>query len=321
MATINLGRVKGDQGPQGTQGDQGPQGYEGPHGPQGPAGEGGGLADAPIDGEKYVRKDGAWVVIDGSTPPANTTKVTDSTGNVLQEESGDVIPNNWVSYTLAPSVTAVTFKPTVTSIGNYAFGYTGLTSVTFPDSVTSIGVGAFRSCTSLTSITIPDNLTTIGSGAFFFCINLSTPMVFPDSVTSIGSGAFSYVITTFEVGPNNPSYSTVNGVLFNKDQTVLVKYPELPYGGGLGYFSIPAGVTTLEADSLANMGIGFLNCPSSLTTIGSNALVGNSVNAVTFTSTHPPSGGISGSLSYVYAPAAHSGNWGATWNGVTITFV
>jgi hypothetical protein len=41
----------------------------------------------------------------------------------------------------------------VTSIGNWAFAWTGLTSVTIPNNVTSIGNGAFQDCVSLTGVT------------------------------------------------------------------------------------------------------------------------------------------------------------------------
>ena len=65
---------------------------------------------------------------------------------------------------------SVTIPNSVTSIGDYAFKWSGLTSVTIPNSVTSIGGGSFDNCSSLTSITIPNSVTSIGSSAFRHCI-------------------------------------------------------------------------------------------------------------------------------------------------------
>ncbi|MBR5576473.1 MAG: leucine-rich repeat domain-containing protein, partial [Bacteroidaceae bacterium] len=51
---------------------------------------------------------------------------------------------------------SVTISNSVTSIGDYAFSYSGLTSVTIPNSVTSIGNNAFMGCSGLTSVHISD---------------------------------------------------------------------------------------------------------------------------------------------------------------------
>ena len=52
----------GPQGPKGDTGDTGPRGPAGPQGPPG-TGSGGGIADAPVDGQLYGRQDAAWEVI------------------------------------------------------------------------------------------------------------------------------------------------------------------------------------------------------------------------------------------------------------------
>jgi hypothetical protein len=43
------------------------------------------------------------------------------------------------------------------------------------------------------------------------------------------------------VDPNNPAYSSMNGVLFDKGQTTLIAYP----GGLAGNYTIPDSVTSI----------------------------------------------------------------------------
>src|SRR6266567_2749115 len=115
----------------------------------------------------------------------------------------------------------------VTSIGWSAFsGCTNLTSVTIPDSVTSIWVDAFQSCTSLTSVTIPNSVTFIDIDSFYNCTSLTNASI-GNSVTHIGDLAF-YKCTSLmaiTVDGLNSSFSSVDGVLFDKSQTRLIQYP------------------------------------------------------------------------------------------------
>ena len=143
------------------------------------------------------------------------------------------------------SLTNVTIPDSVTSINNSAFnGCTSLTSVMIPDSVTSIGERAFNGCTNLTSVMIPDSVTSIDHSAFRGCTSLTSVMV-PDSVTSIGKYAFSgcMKLLAIYVSEENEKYSSVNGILFDKYQKVL-----LCYSGGKtdSSYAIPDSVTTVS---------------------------------------------------------------------------
>ena len=84
-----------------------------------------------------------------------------------------------------------TIPASVTSIGNYAFGYcSGLTSIEIPASVTSIDDNAFFGCSGLTSVEIPASVTSIGEYAFDGCSGLATVTVYAPSCT-LGFNAFS----------------------------------------------------------------------------------------------------------------------------------
>ena len=152
----------------------------------------------------------------------------------------------------------------VTSIGDNAFDSPNLTSVTIPGSITSIGDYAFYGCINLASLALPGSITNIGIGAFNSCWSL-TNVEIPASVTSIGNSAFIYCtnLTAITVDVANPSYSSEDGVLFNKDQTILLQFPF----GNAGSYAIPGSVTGLAdgafgIDDHGNPELYFPACPS-----------------------------------------------------------
>ena len=138
-------------------------------------------------------------------------------------------------------------------IGRHAFSHcTGLTSVIIPSSVKKIREGAFYNCKGLKSVTIPSSVTVIESQTFGNCIDLKS-VVIPSSVTEIECGyygAFAGCIrmVSFEVHPANSKYASINGVLFNKRKTRLIKYP----AGSQGDYIIPKSVKDIDIFSFAD---------------------------------------------------------------------
>ncbi|MDR3294171.1 MAG: leucine-rich repeat protein [Clostridiales bacterium] len=127
-----------------------------------------------------------------------------------------------------------------TSIGDQAFyGLSGLTAVALT-TIESIGSMAFYNCIGLTSITLP-NITSIEYYAFSNCSGL-TEITFPN-ITSIGTRAFGGCsgLTAFNVDDDNLYYSSSDGVLYNKDKTTLILYPQ----GKTGAFTSPDSVTSI----------------------------------------------------------------------------
>ncbi len=141
------------------------------------------------------------------------------------------------------ALTALTIGSNVTTINSTAFfGCTALSSVTIPNSVTTIGNAAFRDCSSLSSLTLGSGVATIAESAFQGCGLVSVTI--PASVTSIEKYAFCVcpVLTSMDVAATNPKYSSLDGVLFDKDQKTLIEYPACKKGA----YTIPDGVTTIE---------------------------------------------------------------------------
>src|SRR5436309_9793622 len=133
-------------------------------------------------------------------------------------------------------------------------GYTGTGGVVVIPStinalpVTSIGYEAFQ-YSSITGVTIPNSVTNIGVGAFAGCSGLTNIMV----------------------DPRNAAFSSVDGVLFNHNQTTLVQYP----GGKVGDYTIPNSVTSIADSAFAGcFSLTSVTIPNSVTSIGGDAFEG-----------------------------------------------
>jgi len=158
----------------------------------------------------------------------------------------------------------------VTRIGDKAFwGCSSLTSVAIQDSVSSIGKEAFFYCSNLTSVTIPNSVTRIETSAFEHCTSLAQVTI-PASVTEIGVMAFCEcdALTAFLVAPDNANYSSLDGVLFNKAQTELIRYP---VGKPDSSYVIPDGVTNIDGAFTSCANLVSVTFPASLTNVGDYA--------------------------------------------------
>ena len=239
----------------------------------------------------------------GGTCGQNLTWVyDDATGELVISGTGSMsfLTAPWMDY--RSSITSVILGDGVTCIDDYAFiNCKSLEKITIPDSVTGIGSNAFLSCASLESIILGNSVTFIGSYAFSMCVSLMK-ITFPDSLTTIGDSAFSNCsslknltipagvtnignsaftgcesLKSITVAPGNTDYSTdKNGVLFNKDQTVLICYPK---GSSLRNYEIPDTVKIINDNAFGsiplslslNTNLKSVTIPDSVTSIGSYA--------------------------------------------------
>ena len=197
----------------------------------------------------------------------NGTLTVSGTGAMTDYET-DYDPAPWVAH--ADSINKVVIGSGVTAIGECAFeGCVNLASVEIPNSVKTIGYAAFFYCPNLTEVNIPSSVQSIGLYAFgatgLTCVNI------PASAGSVGLYAFDYCeqLTEITVAPGNANYIAVDGVLFNKDKTVLIEYPA---ASGRTVYTVPDGVIRIHDgafDSCVNLTS--VELSESVTSIGPRA--------------------------------------------------
>jgi len=141
-----------------------------------------------------------------------------------------------------------TVPESVRIIGEYAFCNCDDLNLVLPDGITEIQDYAFSGSDHF-NMNLPDQLVIIGEGSLGAC-GIETVTI-SKNVQRIGDRAFQdcQYVQFFEVDPENPYYSSENGVLYNKDKTELMKYP--PKRAETSYW-MPDTVEKIQAGAFNN---------------------------------------------------------------------
>lgn len=199
-----------------------------------------------------------------------------SGGSRVYHYSADAIPEfafyNPFTSLGKKSLTTIILPKSLKSIRDYAFNSTGLNgTLNIPASVRdTIGKNAFSFCEDLTAIILP-SASYIGESAFQACSNLAGALVIPDSVFEIRPWAFAYCEKissisisktvnsignttflnsggSFTVNAENTNYSALDGVLFNADKSIIVRFPSTKSGN----YTLPETIGDIAPYSFAN---------------------------------------------------------------------
>lgn len=136
-------------------------------------------------------------------------------------------------------------------------------------SVTYLAERLFDSCSKLSSITLPQTVTEIRSNAFYSC-NKLTLLNIPASVSNIHYNAFNGCHSVdLVVDVNNATYSDVNGVLYNKAKTTVIRCAN---DEARPSCTIQSGVTHIGDYAFYNCSkLNSVTIPEGVTSIGSFA--------------------------------------------------
>ena len=175
------------------------------------------------------------------------------------------------AFVYCDALTEISLPPTE-AIDEYAFSSCdALNTVHFAEGTKSIGYGAFRS-TLVAAPEFPKTLRKIGDYAFGEYDGEARPgsakvIHIPAKVNEIGSNAFSSIGSTeFEVDPENLTYSSVDGLLLDKDVNALLICP----AGRSGTVTVPDGTTSIMDNAFSNAkGVTDIVIPDSVQYIGS----------------------------------------------------
>lgn len=123
-------------------------------------------------------------------------------------------------YPSSKTDTEYVIPDTVEKIADTAFMYANFQSVEIPDSVKSIGHSSFYRCENLISLNLPASVEKLSNLSFNNCTYLQE----------------------INVDTENKNYVSMDGVLFDKDKTTLMLYPQSKPDV---HYNIPEGVTRL----------------------------------------------------------------------------
>lgn len=168
----------------------------------------------------YVIKDGGAVI----------TKHISSGNVVIPSQLGgypvvEIADNAFESplYGSPLTITSIEFPNTLKKIGYRAFfNLQGVTQINIPDGVVEIGAEAFKSCNDIKTVNIPASVAVMGTEVFAFCDDLQE----------------------INVAPGNKNFSSEDGILFNKDKTELIRFPE---SNKITDYTIPESVKKITA--------------------------------------------------------------------------
>jgi len=152
----------------------------------------------------------------------------------------------------------------VRRIGSYALDVS-LDSISLPDSVTHLDTYAISEVNVIENI--PKSIMYIEDMAFGW--GSMTRLELPASLVYTKWFPGGVLLEEIFVDENNANYSSVDGVLYNKDKTTLIKYPEAKTDTS---YVIPSTVTSVAENAFENCSnLESVELPSGLTTIGDGA--------------------------------------------------
>ena len=220
-----------------------------------------------IDGKIYIAEAGF-----GYETPNRPYSVSEiNVGYSYRTTTGGIIIYQYDGYDEEITVPSTIDGKTVIGLDRPVFynGATGsgikITKITLPDTIQTLGNSVFASIPELTTITIPKNVSKIG--IYNFAVD--------DKLVSIN------------VNSANPYFTSVDGVLYNKDKTQIVGFPT---GKKANYTGISSLTKIGEFAFYYAKSVEKVIIPKTVNTIGEGAFAYSGVKEIYFMGDQPEFG-------------------------------
>lgn len=191
-------------------------------------------------------------------------------GEILTTKN-DILPRYMLCY--LRNLTSVTVPKSITLISSRAFqGCTGLTALEMPNGVTRIDSEVFADCIGIKTITIPNSLTYLEEEAFKGCTGL-TSVIIDNCSAEINTTAFinCTALKEYIVSESSDYYSSSEGVLFNKETSCLLAFPNAKSTT----YTIGDNITSIRNSAFRNcIKLTSVNIGKNVTSIGGGAFSG-----------------------------------------------
>ena len=164
----------------------------------------------------------------------------------------------------------------VTRIGEFAFNFaTKLQRVTMSDNIKVIDRFAIMNCPQLMEVQIGENVDSILLDAFGF--GKLQQLTIPKNVKYIAPLIVrKNPITSINVHPENSNYTSIDGVLFNKNENMLHTFP----AAYTTKYTIPESVDTIGSCAFASTSIESVIFPKNLVCIANDAFTGTNLTGL-----------------------------------------
>ena len=140
-----------------------------------------------------------------------------------------------------------------------------------------LSTGLFADCVRLRDILLPVSATRIARDALARCTSLETLTV-SASIKSVLPSEGCTSLAKIEVSPANSDFSSIDGVLFNRDITEILWFPL----GKTGEYVLPGTITSIGENAFYGTSITGLEIPSSVISISRGAFAGSSLTEISF---------------------------------------
>ena len=216
------------------------------------------------------------------------TSVTFHSDNIDPQVFGSQVKK----FTLGEGVTRIRYNafypgpPHVSSTDTTTFQPTALEEIHLPSTLRTIDRYAFAYCVNLKRVHFQEGLDSIGQGAFTYCFKLEN-LNLPATLRSIGEGqGWLLACKDITVDEANPYLTLQDGVLFNKEKTILLQYPAAREGES---YRIPDGVKTVMGYSFeGNSHLKELTIPASVDSMGNSWSSYTRLSKIRMESSVPP---------------------------------